>query len=93
MNLRAATLLPECREILAATDDIEAVLLFLKQNGCGKIDSILALRDLKGMNLKDGKETVHLSRTWQDRREADERLWDELFDSMKESEREHSEKD
>ncbi|HJR08810.1 MAG TPA: hypothetical protein VJ842_16235 [Pyrinomonadaceae bacterium] len=78
---------------MSATDDIEAVLLFLKQQGCSKIDSILALRDLKGMNLKDGKETVHLSQTWQDRRDADEHLWDELFDSMKEFEREHPEND
>jgi hypothetical protein len=48
---------------------------------------------LMGCGLKEAKQTIHLSRTWQGRAEADERLRDELVDSVKEFEREHSEKD
>ena len=79
--------------MLSEECDIEAVLAFLRARGHFKMDAIKALMALTGCGLKDAKRTVHLSRTWQDRREADERLWRELADSVKEFEREHSEND
>ncbi|HZH90225.1 MAG TPA: hypothetical protein VEX70_06335 [Pyrinomonadaceae bacterium] len=57
------------------------------------MDAIKALMALTGCGLKDAKRTIHLGRTWHDRREADERLWCELVGSVKEFECEHSEND
>ena len=97
MNCDLETILPACREMLSEQDDIEAVLLFLRQSGCSKMDAVKALLALKGFKLEDAKQTVHLSQTWQDHREADEQLealfWDELIRWAEESTHEHPKND
>ena len=97
MNRDRETTLSTCREMLSEHDDIEAVLLFLRQSGYSKMESLKALLALKVCGVKDAKLTVHLSQTWQDQREADEQLVetfaDELIRWAEESKREHTEKD
>ena len=97
MSSDLETILPKCREMLSEQDDIEAVLLFLRQSGYSKMEAVKVLLALKGCGLKDAKQTVHLSRTWQDQREADEQLEEmfvhELIRWAEESTREHSEND
>ena len=64
-------------------DDVEAVLRFLRQRGCSKLDSIKALVASKEMNLADAKRVAHLSKTWEDRRQSDEEFekafWEQLI--------------
>ena len=82
-------LVPTCRKLL--TDGgIEPALLFLRENGCGKFDSIRALVAASGMSLADAKTAVHYSRAWDEARARDEALWDELIDSIKEIDNEQS---
>ena len=92
MSDKLQALLPQCREMLRVSDDIEGVLLLLRRSGCHKIDSIKTLIALKGMNLVDAKRTVHLSKTWADMRQQDDELAaaliDELIRGAEETERE-----
>ena len=74
MSDRLQGLLPQCREMLRVSDDLEGLLLLLRRNGCHKIESIKALITLKRMNLADAKRAVHLSETWADMRQQDEEL-------------------
>jgi 3-deoxy-D-manno-octulosonic-acid transferase len=60
----------------------EAILKFLRKNGCGKIDSIKILRSVYGIGLSQAKEIVDSSEVWKDRLGPDamqhEELWLEL---------------
>ena len=73
-----ATLLEKARQLVANGDDLESVLALFRQSGCSKIESIRALMDLKAIPLREAKQIVHLSRTWKDTLQADDRLHDEL---------------
>jgi len=55
------------------------VVNFLRRAGLNKIDSIVALHELYGMDLDDAKRLVHESAAWRDRKAADEKLHDELI--------------
>lgn len=92
MTSKLDSLLPKCREMLSAENDVEGVLLFLRQQGCSKFDAIKALAVLKNLNLLDAKHTVHFSETWADVRQQDEdfelAFWEELIRLTKEMESE-----
>ena len=64
MTDKLETLLAQCRALLSAGDDSEAVLSLLRQNQCSQLDSIKALMRSTGLGLADAKQTVHLSETW-----------------------------
>ena len=65
----------------------ETVLGFLRDSGCGKIDSIMIFQIVYGVTHALAKETVHNSETWRDRREGDnnfhDHLWKERADAAK----------
>jgi 3-deoxy-D-manno-octulosonic-acid transferase len=65
----------------------EAVIRFLRDRGCGKIESIRILRSVFDIGLAPAKESVDRSETWKDRRASDdqfhEKLWEELEDWAK----------
>ena len=46
-------------QMFAERRDIEDALTYLRQNGCGKLDSIKILIKLKGMGLQDAKRVIH----------------------------------
>ncbi len=66
------------KEMLFQGQDTEAILAFLKDSGCSKIDSIKVIRNLKQISLGEAKDIVHFSRTWQDRSKEDEAFHDDL---------------
>jgi ribosomal protein L7/L12 len=52
--------------------DIENVLLFLREKGCTKTESIKAVMDLQGTSLREAKSIIHFSRAWKDTRQKDD---------------------
>jgi ribosomal protein L7/L12 len=64
------TALETARERFVIDGDLEAVLRFLRENGCSIIESIKATMELTGAPLAAAKETVHGSDAWRDRRGA-----------------------
>jgi 3-deoxy-D-manno-octulosonic-acid transferase len=72
----------EARRLKHDGADTETILCFLREKGCGKIDSIKILRSVYGLGLADAKGIVDSSKIWQDHLGSDaalhERLWREL---------------
>jgi len=77
--MNKAEILAEARRLFRMGSDTETLLSFLRQQGFGKIDSIVALRDITGQHLTMAKEAVHRSAAWADRFQSDERLHEELW--------------
>ncbi|MGD0735099.1 MAG: 3-deoxy-D-manno-octulosonic acid transferase [Terracidiphilus sp.] len=61
----------------------EAILRYLRANGCGKIDSVMVLRSVYGFGLAQAKEIVDTSDVWKDRLAADNALWSELEEAAR----------
>jgi ribosomal protein L7/L12 len=55
------------------------VVQFLRQYGLNKIDSLIAIHNLYGIDLDEAKCVVHESPAWRDRKSADEHLHEELM--------------
>jgi hypothetical protein len=55
------------------------IVEYLRQSGLNKIDSLIALHHLYGIDLDDAKRIVHQSPAWRDRKSADEQLHEELI--------------
>jgi hypothetical protein len=68
----------ECEALLAKGADHEALVSFLREKGCFKLDSIAVLRKVLEISLGQAKGIVHCSATWSDVREADDRFHDAL---------------
>jgi ribosomal protein L7/L12 len=68
------SLIHEARRMRSIGADTDDVLAFLREKGCYKLQSIKVLREVEGISLGEAKERVHLSRTWADTREADDKL-------------------
>lgn len=62
-----STYVEESRAMLARNISVEAVLGWLRQNGCEVIESIKVLKEATDMDLATAKSTVHLSKAWSDR--------------------------
>jgi hypothetical protein len=56
----------EARGLLEAGGSIEDMLRYLRDNGAGAIDSIIALRALLNMSMAEAQQTLHESKTWHD---------------------------
>jgi hypothetical protein len=67
-------LVERCRELGRQGRSQEEIMAFLRAAGCWKLDSIKAMQAVYGLTLSQAKEAVHLSKTWEDMREADNRL-------------------
>ena len=75
-------LIAECKRIFATGADKEALLEFLRESGCSKIDSIVVVMRTFEIDLAKAKETVHFSRTWHDTRKADESFHETLANAV-----------
>lgn len=73
-----SVLIAKCIDLTAQGSDREGLVSFLRRAGCSKIDSIAILKDALGIGLGSAKELVHLSKTWEDRRDADDKLHEQI---------------
>jgi hypothetical protein len=64
----------DARRLLLAGADQELVLVFLRERGFDKIDSINTVRKLLGKSTSDAKQLIDLSQAWSDRYESDREL-------------------
>jgi hypothetical protein len=62
------------RDLLTGGQDLEAVLSYLREQGCHIGDCIDVTMALTGMQHRDAKRRVFQSETWRDLRPANERL-------------------
>ena len=85
---RLQSLLETCKQMRANGHSIEVILLFLRQEGCSKMESIRAVMELQDMSLRDAKSTVHFSEAWKDTRQRDDRLHESLDSMTEKSEQE-----
>jgi ribosomal protein L7/L12 len=73
MKVDPATL-EDGKKLLQAGADRELLLVFLRDRGFDKIDSIRAVQSLLGIRFADAKNLVDLSQAWSDRYESDAEL-------------------
>jgi ribosomal protein L7/L12 len=64
----------DARRLLSAGADQELVLVFLRERGLDKIDSINSARRLLGKTTAEAKTLVDRSQAWSDRYESDVQL-------------------
>lgn len=62
------------RKLLHAGADQELLLVFFRDRGFDKVDSIRALKSLYGIEFPDAKNRVDLSQAWSDRYKSDAEL-------------------
>jgi ribosomal protein L7/L12 len=79
-------LVDECRALRIAEGATEEdMIVYLRAQGCYKLDAVVVLREVFGLGLGEAKALVHLSPTWQDAREKDD-AFHETFVSALEGE-------
>ncbi len=66
--------LDDARRLIHAGADRELILVFLRDRGFDKIDSINSVRSLFGKNMPEAKSLVDHSQAWSDRYESDMQL-------------------
>jgi ribosomal protein L7/L12 len=66
--------LEDGKKLLQAGADRELLLVFFRDRGYDKIDSIRAIQSLLGVKFADAKDLVDLSQAWSDRYESDAEL-------------------
>src|SRR5947209_18912161 len=71
-------LIATCAQMFSEGREVEDVLTYLRQNGCGKLDSMKALMKLKGTNAEDAKRAVYFSKNGADGAQRDEARQDAL---------------
>ena len=87
---RDTALVEASRRLLESGASNEDVLGLLRREGCEIITSIRILAAAAGMNTNDAKRIVHFSKSWADRRDANDRLHraiDEVIDEETTKER------
>lgn len=67
---------------------IDEVLVYLRSQGCTKVDCMWALEDYAGLSHGEAKRAVHESNAWADRREPDEALHDHIERDLRRAARE-----
>jgi hypothetical protein len=60
--------------LVRAGADKETILVFLREKGFNKIDSIKTIRTLYGLSMPDSKELIDHSAAWSDRFDSDMQL-------------------
>jgi len=74
----------DARRLTCGGASLEMILMFFREKGFDKIDSINAIRALHGKSMAEAKETVDQSETWSDRFSSDmqfrETVWNTLRD-------------
>jgi ribosomal protein L7/L12 len=82
MQTEMTSLLAQAEQLQRDGRDIDDILVFLRAQGCSKIDSIKLLMQLSNLTLAEAKERVHCSRAWDDTRAADEALHEALDEAI-----------
>jgi ribosomal protein L7/L12 len=77
------------KAMLHAGSGYEAALQYLRDRNYDQIDSIKVIRSAEGLTLKEAKELIHYSRTWEDRRVAAEAIHKAAFEAFDELRREN----
>jgi ribosomal protein L7/L12 len=75
-------LLQTAKEMFKAGNDIESILVFLKNGGCSKTQSIVAIKTINNMSLDEAKRSVHFSQAWKNMQESDENLNQNFYDVL-----------
>jgi ribosomal protein L7/L12 len=74
----------DARRLAGGGASLEMILMFLREKGFDKIDSINAIRALNGTSMAETKEIIDHSETWSDRFRRDmqfrETAWKALRD-------------
>lgn len=78
-----ARLINKCQQLFAQGQSTEEVLIFLRSKECSKVESIVIISKIFGIDLQAGKEMVHNSNTWSDLREQHEKLHESLDESLR----------
>jgi hypothetical protein len=61
----------DAHRLAAAGADRETILIFLRERGFDKIDSIKTIRSLYSLSMAEAKELIDRSVAWSDRFESD----------------------
>lgn len=77
-------IIDDARRLAAGGASVEMILMFFRERGFDKIDSIKAIRAMRGLSTAEAKNTVDASETWSDRFNIDmefrEKAWEALRD-------------
>lgn len=82
METDLSLLIPRASEMWARHRDVEAILQFLRKNGCTKNDCMAILRRAGIAGKSDVKSLVHFSEAWSDRKTADEALHEAVEEDL-----------
>jgi ribosomal protein L7/L12 len=72
------------KKMSQAGEDIESILIYLKENGYSKTQSIVVIKEINNLCLGEAKELVHFSQAWKDKQEFDTDLNQRLYDALEE---------
>jgi hypothetical protein len=73
----------DARRLAEVGADREMILVFLRERGFDKIDSIKALEALYGLSISEAKELIDYSVAWSDQLERDMRLWETALRALR----------
>jgi hypothetical protein len=71
--------------LLSESKDIEASIETLRDNNYSKMESIEVMRKVLNISYDESYELVRNSITWSDTKEYDDKLMDDFFDILEES--------
>jgi ribosomal protein L7/L12 len=83
MDLDPETL-EDGRRLIRAGADRELLLVFFRDRGFDKVDSIWAMKNILGVEFEDAKNLVDLSHAWSDRYESDFKLKEVAREALRE---------
>lgn len=75
--------LDDARRLLHAGANRELVLVFLRDRGFDKIDSINSIRTLFGKSMPEAKALVDHSQAWSDRYDSDMQLREAVREALR----------
>jgi hypothetical protein len=67
-------LIEECKRKYESGETVSALIKFLRDSGCYKIDSIAVIISACGLDLAEAKKAVHFDPSWDDTRAADDQF-------------------
>ena len=70
-------------KLVAAGANRETILVFLRDKGFDKIDSIKAIRTLYGLTMPEAKELIDHSQAWSDRFRSDMRFREAALQALR----------
>ena len=74
----------DARRLAGGGASLEMILMFFREKGFDKIDSINAIRALRGKSMAEAKEIVDHSETWSDRFLSDMEFRETAWEALRE---------